>query len=40
MLSTRRRNKRRLKLMAVAAKRDKKLRNQSAKAGGAAAPKE
>jgi hypothetical protein len=32
MLTTRRRNKRHLKLLAVAAKREKKLRNQGAKA--------
>ena len=39
MLSTRRRNKRRLKLLAVAAKREKKARNQTGKAGGTASPK-
>ena len=35
MLATRRRNKRHLKLLAVAAKREKKLRNQTEKAAGA-----
>ena len=36
MLTTRRRNKRHLKQLAVAAKREKKLKNQNAKAAGAA----
>jgi hypothetical protein len=39
MLTARRRNKRHLKLLAVAAKREKKLRNQGAKPA-AASPKE
>jgi len=38
MLTTRRRNKRHLKLLAVAAKREKKLRNQNAKLAAAAKP--
>ena len=37
MLTARRRNKRRLKLLAVAAKREKKERNQTAKPAGARA---